>query len=281
MLPDDPRHGTEAGHEQHCRHGERPCEPCYMAKLIAGRRRNKRKTMGYAYMVDPAPAVERLRIWRSGGASYGDISDLTGVEEGRLWEIFNDGSPRIYTRTANAILNTEGWPVTAKTITRRVRALVRLGWTAPRIAAACNVHHDTIIDIRRREPEFLSRKVKDGILKGYSALSMRIPEASSKQELAGISRARNYAARMNWPAPLAWDDIDDPTEQPRRGTDRRGTDDIDHVVVQRFLDGEYRLRLTRAEKCEVTKRWKGTQYELSKVSGWKPERYIEREDGAA
>lgn len=221
MRADDDRHGSEAGYEQHVRDGDgkRSCPACYEAKLVSSRRRSKRKAMGYRYTVPSDRARVRVQTWRDGGATWGDISDHTGIESGRLWEIHHDGAPAIYARTAYAILSAGDWPVTALGIRRRVQALTRLGWTTPNVAAACNVHHDTIIDIRRRQPEFIARKVRDGIVAGYLALCDTLPQPTTQQERAGVTRARNYAERNGWAPPIAWDDIDDPNEQP--GTIKR------------------------------------------------------------
>lgn len=251
MRVDDPRHGTEAGHEQHCRDDEQPCDPCHDAKLKAGRRRSKRKTMGYVYTVDAGAARERLSTWRNGGATYGQIADHVGIEESRIWEVLNNPAPVVYTRTANAILNANGWPVTTAGLTRRVRALCRLGWSIPRIAAACGVGHDTILDIRKRRPEFASRRVRDAIVKGYAASYMTLPEATDDRQLAGITRARNYAEAQGWSPPLAWDNIDDPNERPRGSRDERPSAScVDHAVVVRMLAGE-RMEHTASERREV------------------------------
>lgn len=219
MSPEDPRHGSEAGYEQHRREGEDPrdvCFPCYEGKLLAARRRTKRKTMGYRYMF-PADVVRaRLGQWRDSGATYGEIADHVGIEEGVIWEIVNDGSPTVYARTAKRILSAKGWPVTTLGLTRRVRALAAMGWTMPNIAEACQVHHDTIVDVRRRQADFTSRKVRTGIVAGYDHLSVTFPNAGTKQEKAGITRARNHAIKQGWAPPLAWDDIDDPNERPGR-----------------------------------------------------------------
>lgn len=217
MTPDDPRHGSEAGHEQHVRDGEKPCAACDDAKLRAGRRRTKRKAMGYAYTVSSDAARQRLAEWREGGATYGEIADHVGLTDSLIWDVLHEKRPIIYTRSARTILAAKGHPVTVLGATRRVQALVRLGYSTPRIAAACNVSHDTIVDVRRRQPQFMARKVREGIVAGYEALSMRIPTGETKQERAGITRARNTAERNGWPPPLAWDDIDDPNETPDTG----------------------------------------------------------------
>lgn len=215
MSPDDARHGTEAGHEQHHRDGEDPCAACSRAKLIASRRRSKRRQMGYSYTIPADTARARLARWRDGGATYGEIADHTGIEESRVWEILNDPTGRIYTRTHNAIMRAKGWPVTALGITRRVQALCRLGYSMPTIAAACGVSHDTIADLRARTPVFVSRKVRAGVIAGYAELEMKTPAQEGDYQRRSVTRCRAHAERMGWPSPMAFDDIDDPNEQPQ------------------------------------------------------------------
>jgi hypothetical protein len=278
MDDHDPRHGTEAGHEQHCRDDEQPCEPCHEAKILASRRRTKRKTMGYRYTVPAGPARARLQQWRDGGATYGEIADHTGVEESRIWEILNNPTAIVYTRTSRTILNTNGWPVTAASLTRRVRALCRLGWSIPKIAEACGAHHDTILAIRARQPQFASRKVRDGIVAGYAASAMTIPEATSGRDQAGITRARNHAERMGWAPPLAYDDIDDPAARPTglRELPNRPKTEIDPVIVERLLNLQPVQHSTRAEREEAMRRWKAmgrSEKSLCETHGWKDSRY--------
>lgn len=217
MSPTDLRHGTEAGHEQHRRDKEAPCDACKRADILASRRRSKRRAMGHAYTVDAAPAVNRLRMWRQGGASGNDICRHIGLSDSRVWELLNDPPLVIYTRTANTILTAQGWPVTSLGITRRVRALSRIGYSAQRIADAAGVHLDTVIDARRTVREFVAVKVRDGILAAYDQLADTPAVGEAERDRAGITRTRNHAARAGWPPPLAWDDIDNPHEQPDPG----------------------------------------------------------------
>lgn len=210
MSPDDPRHGTEAGHEQHIRDAEESCAPCYEAKILASRRRSKRRAMGYRATVPANPARARLMQWRDGGATYSEIADHTGIEESRIWEIINDGSPRIYARTAAAVMSAGEWPVTALGVTRRIQALCRRGHSAGRIAEAAGVTVDAILDTRAGPRKFTSRKVRAGVLAAYDLLADRSPESTPR----GISRVVNHAERMGWPPPAAWEDVDDPYEQP-------------------------------------------------------------------
>ena len=87
---------------------------------------------------------------------------------------------------------------------------------------------------------------------------------------------------MGYAPPLAWDDIDDPTEMPRGLVNSRDDDGIDPVVVDRLLAGE-RVRSTNAEKVEAMRRWTregGSEKALCDMHGWRAGRYVTREDAA-
>lgn len=289
MSPNDPRHGTEAGNEQHHRDGERPCADCREAKLRAARRRYKRKAMGHRYTVPSARVIARLRAWRAAGATYGDIAGHTGVHEGRLWELINTPPQTVYARTAVSVLGADGWPVTSQSLTRRVRALARVGYSNAAIAAAAGVGEDTIADVRREARQFVALHVRAGILTAYQELADTEAPEESLREKRGASRVRRYAEQQGWAAPANWNDIDDLTESPDPGWShrtRRDCPEYDEVVVERILSGDLALGpyASFTERTEVCRRWfksGRSMQELRRLTGWPTHRYFNtREDVA-
>ena len=153
---------------------------------------------------------------------------------------------------------------------RRIRALMRLGWTAQHIADACGWKSgESVNNIARRK--FVYRDSAERVADAYEAMSMR---------LGPSVQTRKRAERNGWPPPLAWDDIDNdaaPKGKPRTRSNRP-VDEIDHAVVSRVMEGE-RMRTTPAEKREVVRRWlrDGRPLaELERRQGWKADRYTER-----
>ena len=280
MLPNDPRHGSEAGHEQHRRDGEEACGPCDDAKLKASRRRRKRRQMGHRYTLPAGRAYDRMARWREGGASYDDLVEHTGLEESVISRVLTEGpTGTIYTRTYLAIMQAPTtMPLTTIGATRRIQALQRLGWPIERIAIEAGVHRDTILDARTPRV-FVARRTRHAIADAYERLHMTVPTGETKQHRAGITRARNYAERHGWLPPMMWEDIDDAAECPVIPRDlpaHKSQHLIDHALVQRVADGEDRPRkLTRAEAEEVVRilRARGlTSGEIERF-GFKPERY--------
>lgn len=216
MLPDDERHSTEAGYEQHVRDNEDPCDACYQAKILAGRRRSKRKQLGHKYTVPVGTLTRRLHDWRAAGATYGEISDHTGIEASRVWELVNEAPQRIYTRTANRLAVATGTPVTTVGVTRRIQALMWMGYSANRIAVEARLNVDTINDARDQPRVFVARKVKNAVVSVYDRIHMTPAVGETRQEKAGVTRAKNLARRNGWASPMAWDaeSIDDVRVRP-------------------------------------------------------------------
>lgn len=167
-------------------------------------------------------------------------------------------------RTVRAYI-TKGQPlvVDATGTRRRIRALMRIGWSLHEQARRLGVAVQSLSRThRQRDHVLLSTAQKVAAL--YDELSMTP---------GTCVRARNHAERRNWPPPLAWDDdeIDDPAAQPAH--DLRGT-----PGRQRDNDRDERvLELTRAglSATEIAMRVRVSPRSVNRV------RARFREDGAA
>jgi len=148
------------------------------------------------------------------------------------------------------------WPTV-----RRIRALQALGHSLPAIADAAGLNRRSI-----NNPTFRGETVyvstAHGVDKAYRALCMTRPEGFY------ADRGRRAAARKGWAPPLAWDDIDDPTETP---PSHQGDGGVDPVVVERVLGGEFNLSCTAEERLEVIAQWQATGRtlkDLERSTGW-------------
>ena len=163
---------------------------------------------------------------------------------------------------------------------RRLQALMALGWSSHRIATIAGLPHRNhvwrILNGQQGKPTvWIQRSTHAWVCRVYDELSMTVPTGRY------VARTKAYAERMGYLPPLAWDDIDDPHERPRKGSDHRHNGDVDEVVVSRVLAGE-NLPTTRAEKDEIVRRWKargGSERALCERMGWKSARYG-KEDAA-
>lgn len=91
---------------------------------------------------------------------------------------------------------------------RRVRALQRMGWSLRMIASEAGWNSPEALQYVMRS-ESVNRRSWLRIADVYERLSMQVPPVTS-----ATARAKNRAIRLGYPAPLAWDNIDDPNEQP-------------------------------------------------------------------
>lgn len=287
MNPNDPRHGTEAGHEQHIRDGEPPCPACIDGDLKASRRRAKRKAMGHIYTRQLGHKLHtKLQNHREAGATFEDIARWAGISESQVWRLLDAGpTGKVYARTWLALANMQPTPtLTTIGATRRVRALMTLGYSKIRLAEETGVHADTIRNIARN-PDFAALRVREAIAEAYERLSMTPAVGRTQQERAGVTRAINTAKRNGWEPPLSWESIDDPNAKAvgiPRGTPSDnygagGEQSYDHAVVERVVAGEPRPRkLTNAEATEVVRRLRASGMSTTQLEalGFRTDRYF-------
>lgn len=164
---------------------------------------------------------------------------------------------------------------------RRIQALVALGYTFGQIGAAVGRSQDWAAKIAHRRDSIVRTTTANRVDELYRDWCMKEPDVSTGKKKWAAAYARSTARKHGWAPPLAWDDIDDPDEQPNLGGN--SVDHIDHVIVDRLVAGE-RVVSTSAEKVEAMRRWLaggGSERALCKAHGWKDGRYVAREDGAA
>ena len=194
--------------------------------------------------------------------------------EGALTELNNTGRRAIFGPTISARLVNYGKPtagqVGATGARRRLQGLAVQGWDLGRLAVVTGINESTLAAIRGGVTERVNVRMHDAIEDAVKSIGMRVGESV---------QSRQNADRKGWAGLLAWDDIDDPDES---STGRPDTH-VDRVVVARLIDG-HKVTSTRAEKVEAMRLWleEGrSELSLCTIHGWKPGRYVEREDGAA
>lgn len=184
---------------------------------------------------------------------------MARYRRGREWDVMS-GRPRVINATGTR---------------RRLEALMWLGWSRATIGSRAGIGATNMT--RLRNAPTVTSATAARIARVFDELSMTLPP--NTQAAANV---RNLARRRGYLPPLAWDDIDDPAERPACTTGHRRKDDIDDVVVERVLAGE-RLSTSLAEKHEITRRWTArgrSLNELERVTGWKSDRYTDREEAS-
>jgi hypothetical protein len=95
---------------------------------------------------------------------------------------------------------------------RRIRALNALGWSSATIARRAGMPDTNMTRLLHRS-DTMTAALAARFESIYEELAMTLPTGSAQ----AIAATRNRARRNGWPPPLAWDNIDDPDEQPDTG----------------------------------------------------------------
>lgn len=167
----------------------------------------------------------------------------------------------------------------ARGTARRVHALQAIGWPLTTIAARAGLSSERAVWKIANSQAFIFTSSRDAIARVYDELCM----TPAVDKLA--NRRRSLAAKKGYAPPLAWDDIDQdeaPADAPRVA--QTSDEFIDENAVQRALDGDRTVALTKAERKAVVERALSLQIPLQEVArrtGLQPHRYIEHEEEAA
>lgn len=268
MRADDPRHGQYKGYHQHLRDGDNVCEPCWEARRLYSMRRRKLRNMGRPAKVPVGEEGKAtLEAARRMGLSYTQIGEAIGASMSVVWRL-HQGPPEalIYTRTADKLANYRPAPtLTHEGMIRRIQALIWLGHTCRQIADKAGVHQESVTEsltVTRTS----TMRMREAIAAAYTDLCMTVVPDSRFS-----ARAKNRARREGWAPPLAWDCIDDPSEQPvmEREVAKIRTDYIDEAAVLRRMDGD-RVKLNALEQAEVVHRMRRqghTEHHIETVTG--------------
>jgi DNA-binding CsgD family transcriptional regulator len=151
----------------------------------------------------------QAQIARAAGLAHRTISGVVA------------GAVTVSNRTALAILTVPIGPapndhrdVDATGTIRRVRALVAIGWPIAHLADRFGMYPTALGNIARGELAQVRATTAETVATTYRELCY-LPGPSQ--------RVRNEARKKGWHGPLAWDDIDDPNEQP-------DTDGVVHLI---------------------------------------------------
>lgn len=120
---------------------------------------------------------------------------------------------------------------------RRVQALAALGWRWQDIAARTGTSYQSV-----QRLALLDQAVHVATVERIRAVYDQLSATPGPSELT-----RRRAAAKGWVPPLAWDDdtIDDPNALPNLGGP--STDAIDPIAVDRAVQGDRSVRLSRVE----------------------------------
>lgn len=115
-------------------------------------------------------------------------------------------------------LNRGPLQVPALGTTRRLQALYALGWTCQQMGDRLGVTGARVGRMMNGYSEYAYQSTAQAVKELFDELCMIVPSDDDAQRVRGQvrvhERARADARRRGWVPPLAWDNIDDPDEQP-------------------------------------------------------------------
>jgi hypothetical protein len=225
-------------------HGCR-CKPCKVRVAKDERSRYRAKQNGtYRAMTTPDRAREHINMLHSKGMSQLGLSRVTGLAPATLKDIREGDVATILHSTERAILATKprvsvraGGRVDSTGSRRRLQALMVIGYTTIELSAmlgmsragASRIMHSTAV----------TKDNADAVSKLFERLVL-IPAP----ETPDAKRARTWASRNRYVSAFAWDNIDDPNENPVTTLERCR---IGHLLV----GDNVRSSVARGAKKEI------------------------------
>lgn len=278
------------------------CRPCRSANTAAERARNRAKLYGrYGGLVDAEPVRAHVRELQAAGIGLQQIFRVSRVGGGVLTKLMYgtprpDGtvrppSRRVTPRVAERILAVTVADLAPSAIvdgtgtTRRLQALVTVGWSQSALARALGM-----------SPVNFTRTIRSPRVLASTAAAVRVlydrlwdtpPAHDTHRERIAYARARSHAAKQGWLPPLAWDDdtIDDPAADPWHPETAyvpAAERPLDEIAIQEAMRGR-RVHLTPAEKAEAVARMTARGISAAKIAerlGVTPRSVIRRRSAA-
>lgn len=178
----------------------------------------RRRAAGLTAYVDTTPAREHIAALVGAGMTLGRIAVLAGVSAPTVRDIASGTRPTARPETITAIMAVtaaHGWLVPMLGSQRRLRALARLGWSTVRLATPTGLTQQHVhVILTGRRGAYVEPDTAAAIAAVYNRIGDRAPAVTTAHDRAGVARVRNAATAAGWPPPAAWDDPDDPAEQP-------------------------------------------------------------------
>lgn len=250
------------------------CPACANGKLEYERHRKRQQAYGrWNGLVDAEPTRQHVRSLMSRSMGLKRVGEAAGVSHGTLAKLIygrtrDDGSirppsRRIQPAIADKLLAVEldladgayVGPDVVAGVALRMRALVALGWSQAKLADRVNIRRSNF-HLTEHRWSMTAGHARAAIAL-YEELSMRLPPEQDRYDRIAATKARRHAAERGWLPPLALDDdrLDDPDYIPHQELLAENEPDLDEQAIYRRMHGDKAVRLTKAEKAELRRRW--------------------------
>ena len=189
------------------------CDECVTHQRRYDKGRRLSTARGHKRLIPPDTARAHVDMLVAHGVSRRSIAQAMGYKDHTsLNTILNRDTIRASTQAKilaikpDTIQTGRGW-IDATGSTRRMQALAYMGWKLKDIAELTCMNMDTASNVRNGKIKNVTERVHRSIRLVYEEYGM---------SNGGDIRSTLKAQRSGWRSPLAWDDIDDPKEKPKR-----------------------------------------------------------------
>jgi hypothetical protein len=175
-------------------------------------------------LVNAQPVREHILKLRAAGGTYESIGLATGTGAMTVYGIANARRPKVQAEVAHRLLAASAADVCSDQpspggVMWRLRALVAMGHTCSRMAAAIGIPSATLRRIVRGEARTVSPELQQVVAALFDAWWDKTPPRRTRRENLAADNALKRAALNDWPCPagLDEDELDRPGYQPQCG----------------------------------------------------------------
>jgi hypothetical protein len=175
-------------------------------------------------LVSAGSVREHVLRLRAAGGSYESIGHAARTGAMTVHCIAHARRPQVQAEIAARLLSVTEADIRSRQLSPggtmwRLRALMAMGHTCARMAAATGVPPATLRRIVRGEALTISPQLRQAVIALYGAWWDKTPPQHTRQQKLAADRARERAARSDWPpaAGLDDDEVDQPGYQPQCG----------------------------------------------------------------
>jgi hypothetical protein len=175
-------------------------------------------------LVSAEPIREHVLKLRAAGGSYASIGQAATTGAMTVHCIANAHRPTVQAEVASRLLAVSEADIRSLRpspggIMWRLRALIAMGHTCTRMAAATSIPAATLRRVVRGEAHTISPELRQTALELFDAWWDKRPPQRTRREKLAAANALRRAALNDWPPPAALDEdqLDQPGYQPQYG----------------------------------------------------------------
>ena len=192
-------------------------------------------------LVSAEPVRAHVLKLRAAGGTYASIGQAATTGTMTVHCIANARRPTVQAEIASRLLAVSEADIHSQRpppggTMWRLRALIAMGHTCTRMAAATGIPAVTLRRIVRGQAHTISPELRQTVLELFDAWWDKTPPQRTRREKRAATSARKRAALNNWPPPAALDEdqLDQPGYQPQhRWRHARGTGIADDYPLAR------------------------------------------------